>query len=406
MYPYIGLALALRQGGHEPVLALPGLYRDIVEREDLSFVAMRPNVSIDDRELVGRIMDPAQGPQVLFRQLLVPSLPDSYADLVAAVEGADLLVTHPAALAGPIVAQERRMPWISTVLAPMSFFSITDPVVPPPAPWLQPLLARSRTLSRAFRWITDRMTQAWSEPVQQFRVSRGLPRGANPILDGQHSPHLVLAMFSRVLATPQADWPPNVRVVGASLYNASDHLELPAELLRFLDTGPPPIVFTLGTSAVNAAGSFYDVSARVAERLQQRAVLLVGPHAENRPAKLGPNVHLADFAPHATLFPRASVVVHQGGAGTLHQAMASGRPMLVVPYSHDQPDNAARASRLGIARTLYPREYTVDRVARELRTVLDARYAERAALVADAMRAENGAQEAAAAIDAVLTGAK
>jgi spore coat polysaccharide biosynthesis predicted glycosyltransferase SpsG len=46
--------------------------------------------------------------------------------------------------------------------------------------------------------------------------------------------------------------------------------------------------------------------------------------------------------------PRASVVVHQGGIGTTAEALRSGRPMLVVPFAHDQYDNAERVRRLGV----------------------------------------------------------
>jgi rhamnosyltransferase subunit B len=401
LYPFIGLALALQQRGHEPVLAMPALYREIVEREGVRFTPIRPDISMHDRELAARIMDPARGPQTLFSEVLVPALAQSHADLMDASADADLLVTHPAALAGPIVAEERRLRWASAVLAPMSFFSVTDPVVPPPAPWIQPWLARSTGLSRAFLWLTNRMTQAWAEPIQQFRVTRGLARAANPILAGQHSPHLVLALFSKLLAAPQPDWPPQVVVAGPSLYNGPP-APLPDTLSRFLNAGPPPLVFTLGTSAVSAAGTFYEASARAAEDLQRRAVLLVGPHPQNRPSRIGPDVHLAEFASHAALFARAEAVVHQGGAGTLHQALAAGRPMLVVPHSHDQPDNAARAARLGVARTLTPRKYSASRVAQEVRVLLEPRYTQRAAEVGAIVRAENGPERACDAIEALL----
>jgi rhamnosyltransferase subunit B len=405
LYPFVGLALALRDRGHEPVLAMPALYRDIVEREGLRFRPVRPDISIHDRELAARIMDPSTGPQVLFREIIVPALAHSHADLTDAVEGADLLVTHPAVPAGPIVAEERRMRWASAVLAPMSFFSCSDPVVPPPAPWIQPWLARSPLLSRTFLWLTNRITRAWAEPIHQFRIARGLARGANPILAGQHSPYLVLALFSKVMAEPQPDWPANVCLAGASLYNGPD-TPLPDALSRFLDDGPPPLVFTLGTSAVNAAGRFYETSARAAEQLGQRAVLLVGPHAENRPTQVSADVHLAEFASHAALFARAAAVVHQGGAGTLHQALVNGRPMLVVPHSHDQPDNAARVTRLGMARTVPPRHYTVARVVQELRALAEPRYLERATEVGLIVRSENGPQRACDAIETLLAGAR
>jgi rhamnosyltransferase subunit B len=254
--PYIGLGLELKRRGHQPVLAMPGIFRESVEREGLTFVAIRPDLDPDDAALTARIMDPARGSETLFTELLVPQLQASYDDLAAAADGADLIVTHPASMVGPILAQKRQMRWASSVLAPLSFFSVSDPMVPAPAPWLHPLLVRSRVASRAFGWLADRVTRRWAGPVRRFRASLGLPEGANPILAGQHSPHLVLALFSRVLADAQPDWPVHTVVTGPILFNGAATPEVSEELERFLRAGAAPIVFKLGTSAVEAAGSF------------------------------------------------------------------------------------------------------------------------------------------------------
>jgi UDP:flavonoid glycosyltransferase YjiC (YdhE family) len=82
------------------------------------------------------------------------------------------------------------------------------------------------------------------------------------------------------------------------------------------------------------------------------------------------------------------------------QALRSGRPMLVVPHAHDQPDNAFRVQQLGIGRVVYPTRYKAERVRQELRALLDGRhYASRAEAVGHDVRAEGGA---AAAVDAML----
>jgi UDP:flavonoid glycosyltransferase YjiC (YdhE family) len=44
--------------------------------------------------------------------------------------------------------------------------------------------------------------------------------------------------------------------------------------------------------------------------------------------------------------------------------------MRVMPYAHDQPDNAERAARLGIARTIARNRYTPARATAELRHLL------------------------------------
>jgi rhamnosyltransferase subunit B len=179
---------------------------------------------------------------------------------------------------------------------------------------------------------------------------------------------------------------------------------LSLELEEFLAAGAPPIVFTLGSAAVGAAGDFYEESVEAVRALGARSVVLVGPHADNRPKhELPEGVLLVPFAPHASLFPRAAVVVNQGGAGTLQQGLRSGVPMLVVPFAHDQPDNAYRAERLGVSRTVAAGRYTARRAERELRTLLeDPRYRARAAEVGERVRAEDGVAAACDAIEALL----
>jgi rhamnosyltransferase subunit B len=134
--------------------------------------------------------------------------------------------------------------------------------------------------------------------------------------------------------------------------------------------------------------------------------MLAGSFEQNRPdSALPESILFVERAPHELLFPRAAAIVHQVGAGTLGQALRSGKPMLVVPHSHDQFDNAARATRLGVARTLFPQRYQAARVAAELRELLDESqgYRERAAQVAAIVRQEPGAAGAAQALEGLLS---
>lgn len=394
VYPYVGLGRAVQALGHAVTLALPGYYRPLVEREGLGFHAVAPDVDPNDRAGIARALDPARGPEEIVRHWVMPALRQSYADLHDVASQADLLVTHPMTFAAPLVAERRGIPWVSTVLSPMSFFSATDFPVVSGARWLTPLTRNSPALARAFTQIARRTTRSWVAPVQGLRSELGLPNRPNPLFEGQFSSTMTLALFSRVLAMPQPDWPSHVHRTGFVFYNGPD--PLPSDLAAFLDDGPPPVVFTLGSSALAAAGAFYEESARAALELGVRAVLMVGPFEDNRPRSRSRDLFLVDYAPHQHLFPRASIIVHHGGVGTTGQALRSGRPALVVPHSFDQPDNAARAGRLGTARTLFPRAYRAARVARELgRLMADDRSHQAAQSVARVVQSERGAEDAA-----------
>jgi len=399
--PYLALGHGLATRGHEPTIATHEHYRAAVEAEGLSFRPVRPDAHPEDRELFRRAMDPRRGPSVVIREIVLPHLRESYEDTAKAARDSDLVVTHPLTFAGPIVAEERKLPWVSTVLAPLSFFSRTDlPVVAPlPRAWrLYGIPGVPGLMIRLFRAIT----RSWTEPVRGLRAERGLPPGGDPLYEGQHSPLLTLGLFSGVLAEPQPDWPPSARRTGFLFHDAAAGGDPDAaRLAAFLDAGPRPIVFTLGSSAVAVAGSFYEQSLDAARRLGMRAVLLIGDDPVNRPAAaLGDDAIVVQQAPHRALFPRAAAIVHHGGIGTLGQALRAGHPMLIVPWSHDQPDNAHRAARLGVARVLYPRRYRADRAAAALGALLDdPACVARAARIGETVRSEDGVMAACEAIE-------
>ncbi len=201
-------------------------------------------------------------------------------------------------------------------------------------------------------------------------------------------------MFSSVLGRPQPDWAANTVVASFTFYDGTqDGAELTPELKQFLDAGEPPIVFTLGSAAVMNAGTFYQESLDAANQLNRRAGLLI----ENNPPleKLSSDVLAVNYAPYSQIFPRACAIVHQGGIGTTAQALRSGRPTIVMPYSHDQPDNAARLERLGTSKTISRKKYSTWRVVKELRELLDdSSYAAKAAEIGRTVQAENGVRVA------------
>ena len=167
-------------------------------------------------------------------------------------------------------------------------------------------------------------------------------------------------------------------------------------------------MFTLGSAAVLAAGDFYEVSAKAAMELGTRAVLLIGSDPRNKPKQnLPASICVAEYAPYSALFSRASLVVHQGGVGTVGQCLRAGKPMLIMPYSHDQPDNARRMKRLGVAKVIQKADYTPKKVTRKLRNMLDdPRLAEKARAVAQQLRGEDGVKAACDALEALYAKTK
>lgn len=410
LHPYLAVGRALQARGHHAVLATHGFYREKVQALGLGFHPVRPDRPDTDADtgIMRRMMEPRRGTERIIRELFMPVLRGTYDDLLEACVDADALVSHPLAHPAPLVAAKLPgLRWASSHLAPIGFLSAHDPPVLPPAPWLERLRPLGPGFHRGLFRVVKTAVRPWMRPLDRLRTDLGLPRGVgHPLFEGAHAPALVLAMFSRELAAPAPDWPCQTRVTGFPFYDrAEDHAAgLPPELARFLDAGPPPIVFTLGTSAVHAAGDFFVQSAAAAARLGCRAVLLLGREVRDRPVIAPcPTLLPVDYAPFSALFPRAAAVVHQGGVGTTGQAMRAGVPQLIVPFAHDQHDNAARVVRRGLGRTVSRPRYLAGGVAAELsRLAGNPGYSRRAAEVGARVRAEDGAAAAGDAIEELL----
>jgi rhamnosyltransferase subunit B len=402
LYPYLQIARRLRAIGHTPLLATCGIYREMVEAHGIEFLAVRPDVDPDDSAMLARVMNPRRGAQVIVEEMVAPAVRAAYDDLLPAAEHADCIVSHPVTFAAPLVAGVLRKPWISTVLAPASFFSIYDFPVPAPAPMLAHLLRLGPITGWAVKKLVRAATFTWLGPVRAFRADLGLPDPGDPLFEGQFSPHLTLALYSRVLGDPQPDWPPHAHITGFPFGPPGD--ALPAEIAAFLDQGDPPIVFTLGSSAVGAAGLFYDDAVGAAEILGRRAILLTGLRGRNRlAAPLPPGILAVDYVAHASVFPHAAAIVHHGGVGTMGEALRAGRPMLVLPFAHDQPDNAVRAARLGVARIARQSRRSADDLASHLHALLtNPSYASRASDVGHIVGGEDGVGRATALIEDLL----
>jgi rhamnosyltransferase subunit B len=402
LHPQIAIAIELRKRGHSVVFATHEGYQGKIEALGFKFHEMRPN-GTDDPVEIARMTDSKTGSEYVVRNWLLPNLYKTYTDLMDAAKGADFIIAGEIVYAARLVAETLGIRWASTALQPFSFFSAYDPPVLSFFPLLAKLRPLGVTVNRGVINLAKSVTKSWAEPIYQLRRELGLPELAgNPIVDDKFSPYLVLALFSSLLAKPQPDWAVNTVVTGFTFYDGNQNqIELTPELEQFLDAGEPPLVFTLGSANVLNPGVFYQESIQAATQLNCRAVLLMGGNP--LPDNLPKNIVATDSIPYSKIFPRACAIIHQGGIGTTAQALRAGRPTLIMPYTYDQPDNAARVKRLGTSRTILRKQYSVSRVAKELGELIgNPRYAAKAAEIGCMVQAEDGVGVACDAIEKQL----
>lgn len=403
LHPYVAVARELARRGHRPLIASFAEHRGAVEAAGIDFAPLRPAMGSlgDPATMIAKLVDPWRGPELMVRGIFIPHVRETYEDLARACRGAHLLVTHPLVYAGPLLAMKEGLRWVSTTLSPMTLFSAADPPQFPAVPWMRWVRALGIAPYRLLFRIPRAMVRRWERPLHAFRAELGLP-ATDQILqfEGQFSPRLNLALFSRALATPQPDWPANTLVCGFPRYDGTPAAAgTLSELEAFLAAGAPPVVFGLGSTAVLVAGAFWRAAIEAVRAVGQRAVMLTGTPPEELGA-LPPTVKAFRYLPYSSVFPHAAAIVHAGGVGTLAQALTAGRPQLIVPLAFDQPDNARRAVALGLARSVPFPKASAQAISRELATLLaDTSTAARAREVGARLAAEDGARAAADALE-------
>lgn len=410
--PFVALAHALKRQGFEPVVATSEFYRSWIEGEGSSFAPLRPDVSevterlgMDIGEIARRV---TQDDGFMFRELIFPYLRQGYEDVVAASEGAVAIVAHSIAFSAQIAAERRRLPLVNVVLSPLFLMSARDPPQGERSPFVRgPRSAPALAYNKALAWSLTQVLGLRSAPIGRLRRDLGLPRRyGRALLTGGPAVTATIALASPLLAPPQPDHPRHTFIAGHTFHDRfiDAAAGLPPELEAFLAAGSPPLVVTLGSFVVRDKIDFYRAAGLAARRIGRRAVLLAAEEeraalSEGLPADL----FVAGYVPHSRLFPRACAIAHHGGSGTSGQALRSGKPQLVIPFFGDQPDNAGRLARLGVARRLPYRRFALDRAVAELEALFaDESYARRARELGAIVAREDGAARAAEKIAAIL----
>jgi len=408
LHPYLAMARVLKDHGDDVTIVTHAEYQAQVERIGVAFVSMKPGLDeIGPQEgWASKANSSVGGPQFIIRTLVLPYLEDSYRAIKSVAPGHDLIISHVLTFAAPLVADELGIPWISSILQPSTFFSAYDP----PAIGFVTVLPKLRFLGpsvmRRILGLMSLATNGWLKPIKSLRAKIGLPRSARNELTDGFSPHGTLALFPPSFAPPQPDWPAHVRQIGFPLFDEETSANVSEGLLQFLQQGEPPLVFTLGTAVVMMDTSYYELAYQAAKTLERRAVLLVGKKVQRIPvvASNDPQVFISQYEPFSGLFPHAAAIVHQCGVGTTSQALASGRPQVLVPFAHDQPDNARRVTELGIGRTVPAGRLNLSRLVAALDAVTtNETYAQRAREFAAGLRDCDFRQQLTAAIAGYLS---
>ncbi|MET0321577.1 MAG: glycosyltransferase [Duganella sp.] len=351
VYPFIAIGQALVARGFAVTLVATANFQDRVERAGLRFVSGLRQEELDAGVNDPDLWHPVRGFATIWKHM-ARHLPSAYAEQLALVEeGPTIVVASTLGLTGRLLQETRGVPLVTVHLAPSCLFSSGDTAVRRGKTWPRawPRWAIKLTLNLVDRLLVDPVVRP---AVNGLRSSLGLPPVRRVMSRWLHSPQQVVCAWPAWFAAPQADWPPHAVCTGFPRMPASADGHLDPALQRFIDAGAAPIVVTPGSAM--AHGRDFIARALAAAAALDVRVIVVTPYRDQLPESLSAAVHYAPYAPFDVLSRQVAAFVHHGGIGTSATVLAAGKPQLIVPFAFDQPDNAARLTRLGVAATVLP----------------------------------------------------
>jgi UDP:flavonoid glycosyltransferase YjiC (YdhE family) len=396
-HPFFALAQALQRHGHEAIVLTNPHFARQAARAGVTVEPIAEEVDIKEIMQTPGVMDPMKGARIVLRDLTLPLVPTIYQRTLETIDAfkPEVCIAHPICLGAPWAAEKRDVPLVSGGLAPIMWMNPNDRIRF--GPW------RSENPSllgvRFDIWFGRAMMRFMLDGgLNRVRRDLGLSKRKHLLVSEFQRTGLNLGLWSPVFRPPTRGDPTGAVVCGFPWFDSHhDHQHEDEELDQFLVGGEAPIVFTMGTAAVHAPGRFYHHAIEACRSMKRRAILLMGRQEYiDEIGQLPPDIRAFKYAPFSTLLPRAALTVHHGGIGSTAQSLRSGRPSVIVPLAHDQFDNAARAKRLGVSKTIPHRKVTAQAFRSVIEGVLgEPAYAQRAGALGRSLASEDGAEIAA-----------
>lgn len=374
LHPFLAVARALAERGHEVHLLSQAPYEAAVRAEGVGFVAVAGEREHQRTLQHPLLWHPLHGFGVLWRHLAVPAIGptlDALDALSRDASGHPLVVLASPLAAGARLARERwpeRIRLVSGYTAPMGLRSIDDPLFV--GPWRVPSWVPRRARRALWRGLDRWKLEPMAEPVLAGWCERlQLPPLHGSIFgEALHSPDGGLALYPAWFAEVPAAWRARrVHQLGFPVFESSAPPPSPPGLAEFL-AKPAPYVVAYPGSADKRAAAFAEPVIAAARVLGYRTLVL-SRFAGAAPAGAATELRV-DEARLADVLPRASAFVHHGGIGSAAQAIAAGPPQLILASAYDQFENGARLTQLGLARWLREGSAPTSRLQQSLADVL------------------------------------
>jgi len=391
--PFIALAVGLQKTGRYKVrFAAPDNFEPLAREYSLNFSPL----GVDTQKMLGTGgIDPDRNILLWLWKVLRSMKP--LAERIAentwlACQDAEFIIYSMLGVGAYHVAEKLGVPCI--MASPIPGFAPTRAYPNPGGVF--PSLPLGEGYNRLTHILSGHLFQIFTGPfINRWRKEKlhlpAIPFGKYPYFHMGSRPQPIFGSYSPIISPKPPDWGDNIHVCGYWFLDPAPYWQPSAQLITFLEAGPPPVYIGFGSMANRAPQKMAQLMQEALELSGQRGILAAGWGGSDN-ANLPDNIFALDSVPHAWLFPRMAAVVHHGGAGTTGAGFRAGVPSVLVSHMGDQPFWAKRVTELGVGPQPIPRrKLTSERLAAAIITATtDQNMQARAAALGERIRAEDG----------------
>ncbi len=410
--PFTALAAGLTRAGHEVTLVVADNvgrdYGGLAKEYGFSLRALPSPVSASPEKVaevwrqIIQVGNPIRQAELVMKFGFDPIMEAMFSAAKDLCASNDCVVGHFFVFPLRVAAEKAGVPMatVNVVHNCLPSREIQPPGLPDLGRWSYPL---------GWRLVRMMINRIFLPRVNALREREGLVPHSDVMTETWASERLNLIAVSPEICRAPTDWTENHKVCGflnpPGLLSGED---LPDGLDGFLSQGPPPVYFTFGSMMLHDLAYIREAAgiwASTVKRLGCRAVFQL-PWEDLGAIPVEGPVFKVRTAPYRRVFPRCSVVVHHGGAGTTQSSLLSGRPSVVVAHMSDQFFWGSEMERLGVAGPTRTRKgLRSDRLAESIGQVAaKPGAATRAAAIGAMMAKEDGVRVAVELIESRLRG--
>jgi len=393
--PYVALAKELIKNGHEAVVCTGQTFKKFIEENGVGFhKASADLMAILDSEEGKKVFN--GGRYNIFKMLkfakevITPVYRSSMDDFLDASKASDLIIYHPKALGAVDIAEYLNIPCICMPPVPIMY-----PIVEFPnfiisanknfGPFLNKLTYRATSLGES----------SYMKQINDFRSkSLNLPKRKMGELifkvNGKEIP--IIYPISPFLFKEVRSWKDKVFLSGFFFLDV-DEAKIDKELESFLESGKNPIVVSFSSMPLKNPTLFKGKLIKALKETNNRAVVLTGISGmtfENED-----NILAVEKAPHRIIFKKAKGIIHHGGVGTMSEALLSGAPQLIMPFTTDQPFWAHKLYSKGYSITpLREKNLVTSDLVKALKEMENEKYIKNAKDIKNIIESESGLSNA------------